>query len=285
MFKNILIPVSSEFYSKKILERAAFLAKKFKSHIKIIYIIEEKTLNQTDKQSDAFRTHYEMEDTKKQIIGKQKLAADNIIFQDAKFIFKNTEIKHDEKTIKGEFSTVIKNEIQKNQYDLILMGFEKGCTLNYRLLDEVNIPIWIESESSGKSILGVCSNLAPNQKVPDISIKLASSLKWPLHMIYVVDLQDTVQVDENGKRSDKKTERNLIFIGQNFVEQIKKQNIPIQLVKGNLEKEIITTAEQKNAGLVIIGREKKKKGILGLPVKNVKRKIAEKCKYSMLFVN
>ena len=285
MFKNILIPVSSEFYSKKIFERGFFLAQKFKSTIKIIYIIEEKTLHQTDKISNSFRTHQHIEDTKKDIIGKQKLTADNIVFEDAKIIFKNNKISYEEKTIKGEFSTVIQNEINNNHYDLILISFEKGCTLNYRLLNNVNIPIWIEAECTGKSILGVCSNLAPNQKVPNFSIKLAETLKQPLQMLYIIDTQDNVQVDENGKRSDKKTDRNLTFIAQNFVEKINKKNISIKLVKGNLEKETLKTAEKIGAGLVIIGREKKKRGILGMPVRNVKRKIAEKCKYSVIFVN
>ena len=165
------------------------------------------------------------------------------------------------------------------------MGFEKECILNYRLLDEVRIPVWIETESEGKSILAVCSNLAPNQKVPDISLKLSETLGWDLHMLYVVDIEDSVQVDEHCIRSDKKSEKALVFCGQNFVEKMKNKGINIQLVKGNLEKETTKAAESINPNLVIVGREQKKKGILGLPVKNVKRKMAEKCNYSILFVN
>ena len=98
MFKNILIPVSSEFYTKKILERGVFLAEKFQSTIDLVYIIEEKTLDQTDKLSDAFRTHYEREDTKKDIIGKQKLKADSIVFKDARLLINNKKIPFEEKT-------------------------------------------------------------------------------------------------------------------------------------------------------------------------------------------
>ena len=221
MFKNILIPVSSEYYTKKILERGVFLAEKFKSTANLIYIIEEKTLDQTDKLSDSFRTHYEIEDTKKEIIGKQKQKADSIVFEDARVLFKNKRIPFEEKTVEGEFSTVIKNEINKKEYDLILMGFEKGCTLNYRLLNERDIPIWVESNGKGKSILAVCSNLAPNQKVPELSIKLADSFNWALHMLYVVDMQDNVQVDKTGRRSNRKTEGDLIHIGETFVEKMR----------------------------------------------------------------
>ena len=84
MFKNILIPISSEFYSKEVLKRSIFLAKKFNSKINLIYIIEEKTLNQTDKKSDSYRTTYEIAETKKQIRLKQKQTADQIVFEDAK---------------------------------------------------------------------------------------------------------------------------------------------------------------------------------------------------------
>ena len=285
MFKNILIPISSEFYSNEVLKRGVFLAEKFKSNINLIYIIEEKVLNQTDKLSNAYRTEHEMTETKNEIIRKQRLAADNIVFDDAKYFFKNKGIPFEEKIVKGEFSKVIKSEISKKDYDLILMGFEKECFLNYRLLDDVNIPVWIVAKTEGKSILAVCSNLAPNQKVPDVSLKLSESLGWDLHMLYVVDIEDSVQVDENGIRSDKKPEKTLIYCGQYFVEEMKNKGVNVQLVKGSLEKETIKMAENINPNLVILGREQKKKGVLGLPLRNVKRKMAEKCKYSLLFVH
>jgi len=285
VFKNILIPVSSEFYSKDVLHRGVFLAEKFKSSITLIYIIEEKTLDQTERLSDTYRTSYEMEETKNEIIKKQKLAAYSIIFDDAEYILKNKKIPFGEKIIEGEFSSVIKRELMKNDYDLIIMSYEKKCLLKYRVLEDVDVPIWVEAKGKGKSILAVCSNLAPNKKVPEISLKLSKALGWNLHMLYIVDVEDSVQVDENGIRSDKKPERDLVITGQNFVQEMKNKGVNIELVKGNLEKETAKSAEKINPNLVIVGREQKKKGVLGLPTKNVKRKIAETCPYSVLFVN
>jgi len=285
MFKNILVPISSEYYSKEVLERTAFLAEKFKSTINLIYIIEEKVLNQTDKLSNAYRTPHEIAETKKEIIREHKLTADNIVFDDANYFLKRKQIPLEEKIIEGEFSKVVKSETDKKDYDLILMGFEKECFLNYRLLDELDIPIWIQSKSEGKSILSVCSNLAPNQKVPDISAKLSELLGWSLNMLYIVDNEDNVQVDKNGKRSGKKPEKTLLFNGQNFVNEMKNKGINIKLVTGSLEKVTLKAAEEINPSLIILGREQKKKGILGLPIKHLKRKLAEKCKYSLLFVN
>ena len=285
MFKNILVPISSEYYSKEVLERTAFLAEKFKSTINLIYIIEEKVLNQTDKLSNVYRTPHEIAETKKEIIREHKLAADNIVFDDANYFLKRKQIPLEEKIIEGEFSKVVKSETDKKDYDLILMGFEKECFLNYRLLDELDIPIWIQSKSEGKSILSVCSNLAPNQKVPNISIELSELLGWTLNMLYIVDNEDSVQVDKNGKRSDKKPEKALLFNGQNFVNEMKNKGINVRLITGSLEKVTLKAAEEINPSLIIVGREQKKKGILGLPIKHLKRKLAEKCKYSLLFVN
>ena len=285
MFNNILIPISSEFYSKDVLRRSVFLADKFKSNVNLVYIIEEKTLNQADRISDAYRTRYEMKETKKELIKKQKLAAYNIIFDDAKYFFKDKKVPIEEKIVEGEFSEVVKREIDQKDYDLILMGYEKECILNYRLLDDVNIPVWIEGKSEGKSILAVCSNLAPNQRVPDVGLKLSGALGWDLHMLYVVDVEDSVQVDDHCIRSDKQSEKNLLFCGQNFVEEMKNKGVTVELVKGSLEKETTKAADSINPNLVVMGREQKKKGILGLPVKHIKRKMADKCQYSILFIN
>jgi nucleotide-binding universal stress UspA family protein len=285
MFKNILIPISSESYQKEVLQRGAFLAKKFKSTLNLLYIIEEKTLNQTDKRTDAYRTHYDIEKTKQEIIREYTQTADDIVFEDAKLFFQKQNIVFKEKIAKGEFSKIIKAEMRINNYDLILMGFEKECLLNYRLLDDVDIPVWTVSNIEGSTILAVCSNLAPNLKVPEISAKLTKEFGWNLHMIYVVDIQDSVEVDKTGKRSDKKSVDDLLNKGKLFITDMKKKGIDTTLLTGSLESEISKAAEKYNANLVIIGREQKKKSTLGLPAKAVKRKIVEKCKYSILFVN
>ena len=224
-------------------------------------------------------------ETKNEIIETHIQTADNIIFKDARYYFKNKKIPLEEKIIEGAFSEVVKSEINKKNYDLILMGFDRECVLNYRLFNEVNIPIWVESKGRGKSILAVCSNLAPNQKVPDLSMRLADFLDWNLNMIYVVDSGDNVQVDENGIRSEIKQKRDLISNGKMFIKNMNKKGIEVKLIEGSLEKETIKAADNLRADLVIVGREQKKKNIFGFPTKNVKRKIAEKCKYSVLFVN
>jgi len=285
MFKNILIPISSEYYKKEVFRTGAFLANKFDSQINIIYIIEEKTLIQTDKFSDTYRTPQDMVKTKKEIVRKYIQSADRIIFNEAKHYFKNREIDVKVEIIKGEFSTVIKNQLEKKTYDLILMGFEKECLLNYRLFNEVKVPIWVEAGNKGDSILAICSNLAPNKKVPDISISLSKALGWNLDMLYIVDTQDSVEVDEYGTRSEKKPTKILTEKGEKFIFEMQKKGINIQLKTGSLEKETTKAAAEFGSKLVVIGREQKKKRLMSLSTKSLKRKMAEKCKYSLFFIN
>jgi hypothetical protein len=285
MFENILIPISSEFYPKHVLNFSVFLATKFKSKINLVYIIEEKTLKQTDKLSNGFRTFYDKNDTKKDIIGKQKQTADNIIFDYAKFIYDNQKISFSKKMVKGEFSKIINNETKEKKYDLVLMGFQKGSTLNYRLFEKINVPVWVKMVGDTGSILAVCSNLAPNKNVPDFSVKLSKSLGWDLNMIYVVDTEDNVEVNCEGVRSSKKPERELVFSAQKFIDGMENKNVSMKLIKGNLLRETLNAAGKYNSNLIIIGREHKEKGLFGFPFKNFKKKMVEKGKYSLIFLN
>jgi hypothetical protein len=250
-----------------------------------MYIIEEKTLNTTDRISDVYRTPYDIEQTKRAIIRGSTSKAAKLVFTEARQIISGQDISINERIVRGEFSPVIKNELEKNQYDLILMGYEKETMLHYRLFDEVKIPIWIESDTGGEAILAVCSNLAPNQKVPIMGMYLSQVLKWPLQMLYVVDIQDTVMVDSYGHRSGPKTTTELTSQGNAFIGKMKQNGLSVKLTKGGLEKETLKEAIKIGARLVIIGREQKKKKILNPFSKGVKRKMAEQTHHSLMFIN
>ncbi len=285
MFENILIPISSEFYPKQVLKRGRYLSKKFNSKLTFLYIIEEKALEETDQLVNSYMSDFEINQTKKQIIKAKKISADKMVFNDVYNFFKGKKVTFEEKIKKGEFTPIILKELKKKKYDLILMGFEKECRLKYRLLDKVDIPVWIEAKSDSKKILAVTSNVTPNEKVIKMSMKLSKKLGWALDMLYVVDREDSTLVDEKGKRSSKKTENDLVLIGDTFLKKIEKKGIKIKMVKGKIEKETVKTAKNINANLVIIGKEEKRKGIFGLPIKNVKQKICGNCEYSILFAN
>ncbi|MBS3773529.1 MAG: universal stress protein [Candidatus Thermoplasmatota archaeon] len=283
MFRHILLPISSEFYPRQALERALFIADSIGSAITVMYIIERKTINQTDKLSDAYRTTYEREETAEDITEEHKNAADNIVFTDAKNI-KTPDLVYEEKVVEGEYSTMVQHELSSGDYDLVMMGFQKQCILNYRILDDAAVPVWVEAGGTGsQQIIAVCTNLGMNTVVPRISAELADALGWDLHVLYVVDTEDSVQVDTAGERSKRKPVGDLTDTGERFLDAIDRPRVTTSLVTGSLPKEMAKAARQFNASLVVVGQQQKKRLLKNLG-KSTRRKIAETCEYSVLFV-
>ena len=285
MFQNILVPISSEFYSVDVIKRSISLAETFGGTVHLLYIIEEKPLSEMEIRTDTHRTHYNRTETQQDVLNQQRQTADDLIFQDAQHRLHKKNIHMKTTIMQGEFSSVITRELENNQYELVIMGYERGCMIDYRLINDIDIPVWIESGGSHQSILAVCSNLAPNQKVPEMSMNLAKKLDWELKMLYVTDVEDNVEVDEYGHRSSPKPLHELLFSRQEFIEHMQDKGIRVETREGSLQKESMKAAKKMQAGLVIIGREQKKRGKLGIPISKVKQKLADRCKYSLLFIN
>lgn len=284
-FQSILVPISSEFYLPALFQISAFLAKTFNGKVTSVYISEKRILDEVERLSDAHLSILEKEEAQYDILHEYFIQAEQIVFEDARRFFKKRNIPFVTKFIEGEFSEAIKKEVKQNYYDLIVMGYEKKCFIDYRLIDEADIPIWVEYGNDNDSILVICSNLAPNKKTPLISIQLSQLLGRKIHMKYIVDTEDPVLVDKNGVRSNEKSVEELLQYAQKFASKMKEKNITVDIITGVFEKETIKAIKEIKPRLVIIGREQKMKGIFGLPVKNIKRKIAEHSKYSLLFMN
>jgi len=284
VFKNILIPISSEFYSKEVFEQGASLAERFESKVTIEFIIEEKTLSQTEKRTDTFRTRVEKEETKQVIINSQRQTADAIVFVDAKLSFESKGITPAKKIMEGKFSTIIENEIKASHFDLVLISYEKECLLKYRILNDIDIPLWVTGTPGGQTLFAVCSNRTPNQKVLQMSQKLAQLLTMDLFLLYIVDVEDTIAYDEHTQRYVKMSVTDLLDTGQRFVDDLQIKGIPAHMTTGGVEGKTVQTAKQLNAGLVVIGQEPKRYDLLGFPVKSINHRIVEKCKYPILFL-
>lgn len=285
MFKSILIPISSEFYPPAVFQISAQLIKKSQGTITSIYIAEKKKLDEVERLTDTHLSLLEEQKTSQQIRREHLRQAEQIVFNDAKAFLKKRNIELQTKYAEGEFGEVIKKEVKKHHYDLIVMGYDKQCFVDYRLLDELNVSLWVASGVNNDTFLAICSNLSPNKKVPVISQELSILLDKKLYIIYIVDPFDPVQVDEKIKRSEKKSKEVLVADGYRFIDEMQRKGISAQLVIGNLEKEIIKASKKIKPMLVIIGREQKLKGVWGFPVKNIKRKVAKHCECSFLFIN
>jgi nucleotide-binding universal stress UspA family protein len=285
MFTKILIAISSEFMSEGPIKRAVEFAEKFNSEVKLLYIIEEKVLETMDKVAEGVQTYQEREKIKKDLIENHGVRSGEMILNKFEMKLKKTGINTKKKMVRGEFSEIIKHEIEKEKSDLIIISCQRSYLLNARLFQDINIPIWIESNERINKILAVCTNLAPNKKVPKISMALAKSYNAELSMIYVIDTKDRIMVDTNLRRSEKKDKQILIEEGKKFKENMEKKGVKTDVVIGSLEKIVREKEKKIIANLIIIGREQKKRRLLGVYRRNPKLKIAEKTKHSVLYLN
>lgn len=284
MFERILIAISSEFYAKEVLQQGAMLVQRCGGAVTIVYIIEEKTIAQAEKRSGSFRTRCEKEETKKKIIEGQEQTANVIIFFEAKAIFKEAGLIPNFKIVEGEFSTVIEQEVQTQHFDAVLIGYSEEGLLRYRILDEITVPLWVVGDAGNHCVLGVCSNLTPNQKIPLMSRKLASCLGWDFQLVYIVDVHEPITYDETAQQFVKRSVEQLLSDGQRYVDEMAKNRVSTQMASGVLVDQIVQNAKQLHAGLVVVGQEQKRYDILGLPLRSMNQRLVEKSRSSTMFV-
>jgi len=285
MFQKILVPISSEFFSPAVFQLSALLTQPTGGSVTSVYVYEERLYDELERLSDTYLSHYEKEEAERGRRIDHFRHAEQIVFEDTKAFFKKRDILFESRFREGMLVDVINEEVTLHQFDLVLMGFEKDSGFDFRLLSEVSVPLWLEAGKGNRSILAVCSNLAPNLKVPEVSIRLAGLLGWELHMVYIIDTEDAVAVDEAGLRGKQQSSAELRRNADAFISKMRQKGVEVQLVTGAFEKEIRKAAERIDAGVIIIGREKKQKGLWGLPVKDSKKKLLQHCKCSLLFLN
>jgi len=274
IFRRILLPISSEFYSEGLIQRAAEFKRKFGGEVIAVYIVEEKTIRRMEEVSEPFLTEEQRKEMEKNIFEKSKEMAE-IIFSKAEEYLQDFQ----REISIGEFSDVILEKMEKHGASCIMIGFEKDCMLKYRFLERVKIPVWVEI-GKGENILGVCSNLAPNIKVPSFTIKFAEAMEKRPYLLYIIDTSEMVEVDENCVKKPCSMER-LMEKAKEFKE--KYEHIArIEIRKGGIEEEAANFADEINADVAIVGREMKKRGIFS---KEFKKEMAEKIKHSLLFLN
>ena len=142
MFKDILVPVSSEYFPKKAMGKALELSKYFEANVKVIYIIEEKIKDKIHKASDYVRTESQIEEMENDI-NKAKKEEFNDAMDEWKKDFED-KINFETKIVKGKYSKEITEELNNYDADLIVMETEQESILDYSLFyEEDDIPIMI----------------------------------------------------------------------------------------------------------------------------------------------
>ena len=276
IFDTLLLTLSSEFLSQSSLRRGEELSQKFNSHIRVLYIIETKTIKKMEGTAETFLTDNQLKHMEKELITGNTLLAENVIFEHIKQVFHHFE----KKIVVGEFSTEVQKAAGDWNATCVIMGYEKNCLVKYRLLEELDIPLLVAKNKGENSILGVCSNLAPNMRVPKITIDLAHNFGYKPHILYVVDPEEPVKVDSNGF----KKESNLTELTDTATHFLSRYNTISQttLATGTLEDEINHYAAHINPDIVVIGREMKRRTLFS---KEIKRNLMAKLNNSILFLN
>ena len=283
LFKNILVPISSEYFSIDLIRTACFLAENFSADLSIVYIPEEETFDFIQRKTDPYRTPQDMNDVKKKLISEQRQIGKKIILKEIEKVLTPKNIEFDFTIVPGIFSHVIKEEVEQDSFDLVLMSYKKYCFVNYSVLDEIDTSIWVECGNDRKSLLVVCSNLSSNQIVVEKSMILSRFLDWDLRMMYIVDSHDGWESDDHGIKKRKKSVDELVDEARSFIDAMKENGVDVQLVQGDIEHEVLKAAKIVDPKVVVIGRGYKR-DFLGFPVKDFQQRLVGKCKYSFLFV-
>ena len=274
IFRKLLLPISSEFFSEDMVRRASELSKIFGSEIYVLYIVEEKTLKKMEEVLQPFLTDEQRKRVEKEI--------ENMMSGIAEIVFERVEkmIPSFTRHVRmGEFSDVVRDFVDSHDISCIIMGFEKECFVRYRLLESLSIPIWVEN-GDGSIVVGACSNLAPNVKVPLFTMELAEKLGREAHLLYIIDVTEKVEVDEHGNKMERSVEEL-----RNAAEDFRRkygERARVEVVEGRMEEEIVRYARKNNAHVTIVGREMKKRGVLS---KELRKEMVEKIKNSILFLN
>jgi nucleotide-binding universal stress UspA family protein len=284
LFQRIFVPISSEFFPPSVFLTSAMLAQATKGSVSSLYVFENRLVDEVERFSNTYLSHYDREETEREIRREHLCQAEDVVFTDAKAYFQKRGIEFQTACREGGFLDVMKQEIVAQRYDVVVMGFEKEYLFEYRVLSEIAVPVWVEKGNSKHSVVAVCSNLAPNVRVPVISKQLAELLGWSLHLVYVIDTEDAVEVDVSGVRREPRSLQQLQERAGEFLKAMEAQGISVELVTGGFERETMKVAARLDPGVLVVGREQKQKGRLGLPARDWKKRMVQHCPCSVLFL-
>lgn len=290
MFSKILIPISSEGFSEEAIKRAAKLASFTNGKIYVLYIIEEKMLDEVDQVSNYVMTKENQQKLRNDIIKQREKLAEDVIIEKINKITSDEGVESKIEPIEiGEFSDQISEFLKDGEVDLIFIGFKQRKFLKYRVIKRSDLPLWLYKKEKNLKPLVVASNLTVNDIAVDSIFDL--SKKFGLKKL---DLKHAIDYssEKNYKRTEKgikereKSRNKIKKQAKEFIEKFKNKcknnNIKpdVEIIQGNMENIAIEGAKEHNSDLIIIG-DIMKKDRLSLK-DNVDKKIIAKAPCSVL---
>lgn len=290
MFGKILIPVSSEGFSKGAIKRAAQLASFSNGNIVILYIIEEKMLDEVSEVSNYAMTNETKQKLRENIIEEREKIAEDVIIEKISEIVEQKNVDLDIKPIKiGEFSDQISSFLEVGEVDSLFIGFKQRKFLKYRVIKRSDLPIWFYKKEKDMNPLIVVSNLTVNEIAVDTIFDLAEKFSLEkLTLKYAIDYssEKTYEKTEEGIKEKRKSRKNIQDESKDFIERFKNRaqskgiKTDIEIIEGKMETISIEGAKKHNSDLIIMGDIMKKER-LSLS-DNIDKKIVEKAPCSVL---
>ena len=244
---NILVTVSSEYFSEEAIRRAAYLTAQFRGELTLLYIIEEKALKVIDRASEYALTAEERGRTEERVAEEIRCRAEGMLFERAALLAAEAGVRIGRWEIEqGEYAEEILNFCKRQRVDLVVMSFARATLLDYRVLDWPTPPIWVEKgkgDGEIRRILVLPSNLSNNERLPQMALEFAHQLGAEIYMEYVVDTPTRGRPAPEG----------LVREGQEFLARCAREGFSCRLSRGRLERLAPARAREHRADLLILG--------------------------------
>ena len=264
MFKNILVPISSDYFPEMAIRRSRVLAEKFKGKVHFLYVVEKKTVEQMEETGTHVLTPKLISELEKDIYHTQVRDISRTVLDRTKKLMGILDNRCNYLVRKGEFSDKIEEYLKENlgSFDhitCVILEYKKHSSLKYRIFENCSVPIWLERGGKIEKVFAATTSLSRNELVPSYAKQIALSFNAALSIKHF-------SIHEE--------------------DEVKKE---IKLQKdwkgvSHVEREIVKRAEEDNADLLIIGRTCKARGFFGFGTHFPKVVIAKKATMSVLIM-
>ncbi|OKY78611.1 MAG: Nucleotide-binding protein UspA family [Candidatus Methanohalarchaeum thermophilum] len=291
MFSKILVPVSSEEYSKEAIERAADLASKYEDgKLHILYIIEEKMLEDVNNVSDTMMTEEDKKKLKEEIINERTKVAEDVILKKTKSAVEEKDVDIEIEPIEvGCFSDSISHFIDKGLVDLILIGFHGRKYLNYSVIQSSSLPLWLYKKEEGMKLMLVASNLTVNEVAYDTVFELIKKFDLKsVDLAYILDYskEKDYKYEKENIVESKLTRKEMRDRAEDFVNEFKDKckelsvTPDVEIIEGKIEKITLSACKERNTDIIVLGDIMKEER-LSL-TENIDKKIVESIPCSII---
>jgi len=315
MFKRILVPINSDHFPDNALKRACALSSAFGGDIYVMSILPQQIYDRIDALSSHVPIGGGRDEIKEELIRSNREASERHFFRRAEEVCMARRIAVRMIAGMGLFTDEILKAIREYDLDSIVMEFCGDSAVQYRIFEESPVPVWIEigSEYSSKAgnsferskkgksaggpadeieelerdilggernIVGICSSLSPNVRVPEILEKLALKFAAHPHLVYVVKESG---IRRSSRDRDMEDAEGFVAQTENAMGRTVDPGTQLttEIAHGNIVREVLNIEKKYRPWLVIVGRIRESELMLSLE-KDVKRRLAEKTTCNLL---